>query len=170
MIRSRNTHTVRLSSMRMQARSSKFHICNMYGSTKRFIPFGILCFATKITLNYVLFTDAEHKIIDVYYIFYTASIFITYYIPNTVFVYCVILVSMVGCVLWLYLSLDIFCTISKTYKRPNTVFVYCLSLFASSWCHCLFLDVFYTVCTTHYENTPIQTYRKFHLQKLKIFR
>ena len=24
-------------------------------------------------------------------------------------------------------------------------------------------------CTTHYENTPIQLYRKFHLQKLKIF-
>ena len=23
---------------------------------------------------------------------------------------------------------------------------------------------------THYENTPIQIYRKFHLQKLKIFR
>ena len=24
--------------------------------------------------------------------------------------------------------------------------------------------------TYHYENTPIQIYRKFHLQKLKIFR
>ena len=24
--------------------------------------------------------------------------------------------------------------------------------------------------STHYENTPIQIYRKFHLQKLKIFR
>ena len=23
---------------------------------------------------------------------------------------------------------------------------------------------------THYENTPIQIYRKFHLQKLKLFR
>ena len=25
-------------------------------------------------------------------------------------------------------------------------------------------------CQLHYENTPIQIYRKFHLQKLKIFR
>ena len=25
-------------------------------------------------------------------------------------------------------------------------------------------------CRLHYENTPIQIYRKFHLQKLKIFR
>ena len=25
-------------------------------------------------------------------------------------------------------------------------------------------------CAYHYENTPIQIYRKFHLQKLKIFR
>ena len=26
------------------------------------------------------------------------------------------------------------------------------------------------VFSLHYENTPIQIYRKFHLQKLKIFR
>ena len=26
------------------------------------------------------------------------------------------------------------------------------------------------ICLNHYENTPIQIYRKFHLQKLKIFR
>ena len=26
------------------------------------------------------------------------------------------------------------------------------------------------LCIYHYENTPIQIYRKFHLQKLKIFR
>ena len=26
------------------------------------------------------------------------------------------------------------------------------------------------VWSMHYENTPIQIYRKFHLQKLKIFR
>ena len=26
------------------------------------------------------------------------------------------------------------------------------------------------ILSVHYENTPIQIYRKFHLQKLKIFR
>ena len=28
----------------------------------------------------------------------------------------------------------------------------------------------YTIWISHYENTPIQIYRKFHLQKLKMFR
>ena len=31
-------------------------------------------------------------------------------------------------------------------------------------------NVFYSGSSTHYENTPIQIYRKFHFQKLKIFR
>ena len=29
---------------------------------------------------------------------------------------------------------------------------------------------FFFLCASHYENTPIQIYSKFHLQKLKIFR
>ena len=33
-----------------------------------------------------------------------------------------------------------------------------------------FLNVFVSQLQIHYKNTPIQIYRKFHLQKLKIFR
>ena len=33
-----------------------------------------------------------------------------------------------------------------------------------------YIEIFVWGCSKHYENTPIQIYRKFHLQKLKIFR
>ena len=34
----------------------------------------------------------------------------------------------------------------------------------------LVLDLLYILSLNHYENMPIQIYRKFHLQKLKIFK
>ena len=34
----------------------------------------------------------------------------------------------------------------------------------------IILGFFFSSILLHYENSPIQIYRKFHLQKLKIFR
>ena len=50
-------------------------------------------------------------------------------------------------------------------------------LFCSYWFYStsgIFNDIgglgVYSLCFSHYENMPIPIYRKFHLQKLKIFR
>ena len=37
-------------------------------------------------------------------------------------------------------------------------------------CSMLYIHMYGLITRIHYENTPIKIYRKFHLQKLKIFR
>ena len=79
---------------------------------------------------------------------------------------------------WLF-ALDVFVLIQRSYKRlkiwiavsqPNAANVSCPIYINSYPTWAPVWDQFCHWQESHYENTPIQIYRKFHLQKLKIFR
>ena len=56
---------------------------------------------------------------------------------------------------------------SKVLRHMIWVYTVCLCMSMKI----INFNTVYTVCILcHYGNTPIQTYRKFHLKKLKIFR
>ena len=80
-----------------------------------------------------------------------------------VYVYCMQIYSEIKQVMNIVLNWNHFDKLSQTITILHKFIMSCHVihlLYGASW----------GLYSVHYENTPIQIYRKFHLQKLKIFR